>query len=260
MKNPYREKILKTIQRLGRIYSVWNVFSDFVEMGALAVANSVDRKAETWEKREKQYLETIGKYSSDEQKLFPIMLADLMEALQFELTWANAPVDVLGTLFHELELHNKYKGQFFSPQHVCDLMGVIALGDGRSEIEQRGYITMNEPCCGSGAMVLGFARAMLEADLNYCTQLAVLATDIDIKCVHMCYLQLSLYGIPAVVTHGNTLTLEEWSRWYTPIYIVRGWRRRLGLASIFGKLGAQTPKAIEQPAEPEQLSLFKEEN
>ena len=73
-------------------------------------------------------------------------------------------------------------------------------------------------------MVLGFARAMLEAELNYCFQLFVLATDIDIKCVHMTYLQLSLYGIPAAVTHGNALTLEEWSRWETPVYIMHGWK------------------------------------
>ena len=32
----------------------------------------------------------------------------------------------------------------------------------------------------------------------------------------MAYIQLSLYGIPAVVIHGNTLTMETWSHWYTP--------------------------------------------
>lgn len=42
------------------------------------------------------------------------------------------------------------------------------------------------------------------------------AQDIDIRCVWMAYIQLSLYGIPAMVIHGNTLTMEEWDRWYTP--------------------------------------------
>lgn len=32
----------------------------------------------------------------------------------------------------------------------------------------------------------------------------------------MAYIQLCLYQIPAVVIHCNTLTMEEWSRWYTP--------------------------------------------
>ena len=172
--NPYQEKILKTIQRLSRIYSVWNVFVDFVELGALCIANScAGKNSPEWEKREKQYLETLGKYQPEEQKLFPEMFADLVEALQYELTWTNAPTDVLGTLFHELELHNEYKGQFFTPQHVCDLMGMIALEDGEEAIRKRGFITMSESCCGSGAMILGFARAMLEKNLNYCEQLVV---------------------------------------------------------------------------------------
>ena len=255
--NPHRKKILKAIQKLSERHSVWDVFSDFVELGALCIANSADKKTETWEKREKQYLETIGKYNPDEQKLFPEMFADLVEALEYELTWRNAPTDVLGTLFHELELHNKYKGQFFTSQNVCDMMGQIAFGDGAEISKGKPYISLCEPACGSGAMIFGFARAMMEKDFNYCTQLLVEATDIDLKCVYMCYLQLSLYGIPAVVIHGNTLTLEEWSRWYTPVYIMGGWGWRTR-----PNAGEQMPKEdkTEQPAEPEQLTLFKEEN
>jgi len=227
-RNPYKEKILKTINKIGYAHSVWNVFSDFVELGALAIANScADKKTTEWETREKQYLEIIGKYRPEEQKLFAEMFADLVFALEYELTWSNAPVDILGALFHGLELHNKYKGQFFTPQHVCDMMGAIALGDSGDQINEKGYITLNEPCCGSGAMCLGFAKAMLDAEMNYCQQLVVLATDIDLKCVHMAYLQLSLYGIPAVVIHGNTLTLEEWSHWFTPIYIMYGWHKKV---------------------------------
>ena len=32
----------------------------------------------------------------------------------------------------------------------------------------------------------------------------------------MAYIQLALYNIPAVIIHGNTLTVEEWSHWFTP--------------------------------------------
>jgi methylase of polypeptide subunit release factors len=105
------------------------------------------------------------------------------------------------------------------------MMGAIALGDSMSALNEEGRISLAEPCCGSGAMVLGFAKAMIDAGLNYCTQLAVTAADIDLKCVYMAYLQLSLYGIPAVVIHGNTLTSDEWARWYTLTYNLRSWRR-----------------------------------
>jgi type I restriction-modification system DNA methylase subunit len=223
--NPYRQKILKTILHLGRVHAIWDVFSDFAELGSLRIANSVRRKTEEWEKRETRYLETIGRYRQEERKLFPEMFADLVQALEYELTRMNAPADVLGVLFHELGLHDKYKGQFFTPQSICDMMGAIALGDNGSALNEEGRISPAEPCCGSGAMVLGFAKAMFDAGLNYCTQLAITAADTDIKCVYMTYLQLSLYGIPAVVIHGNTLTSDEWARWYTPTYNLRGWRR-----------------------------------
>ena len=258
MQNQYQEKITKAIRRLGQVYSTWNVFSDFVEMSALSIANSVECDKELWGKREARYLEVVARYRPDEQKLFPEMFADLVEALEYELTWSNAPVDILGRIFHDLELHNKYNGQFFTPQHVCDLMGAIAFGDSAEQVKAQGYITCSEPCCGSGAMIFGLAKAMMEAELNYCSQLLVLATDVDLKCVHMTYLQLSLYGIPAVVVHGNTLTLEEWSRWFTPVYQIHGWRFRSGLVSALDLLSTQTPKQEGPPAEPEQLSIFEE--
>jgi type I restriction-modification system DNA methylase subunit len=239
MKNPYKEKIVKTIRQLGYVYSTWNVFNDFVEMSALTIANSVEHVTEIRDKREERYLEAIRKYRPEEQNLFPEMFADLVNALQYELTWSNAPVDVLGVIFHELELHDQYKGQFFTPQSICDAMGVIAFGDSQKRLQEKGYITLNEPCCGSGAMCLGFAKAMLDAGFNYCAQLAVLATDIDLKCVHMCYLQLSLYGIPAIVVHGNSLTLEEWSRWFTPVmYLRMTGAKKSEYMSVFDKYSA----------------------
>ena len=35
-----------------------------------------------------------------------------------------------------------------------------------------------------------------------------------------------------VVIHGDTLKNEEQSRWYTPVYIVDGWRFRERLAAL----------------------------
>ena len=67
-RNPYKNKILKAIHSLAYRHSTWNVFSDFVELGALCIANScAGKKTEEWEKREKQYLDVIAKYNKDEQ-------------------------------------------------------------------------------------------------------------------------------------------------------------------------------------------------
>ena len=57
--------------------------------------------------------------------------------------------------------------------------------------------------------------------------LHVTCTDVDLRCVHMTYLQASLLHIPAIVQHGNSLSSEVWSRWYTPAHILGGWAHRL---------------------------------
>lgn len=217
--------MLKTIRDLSRSYGTWQVFSDFLSMAANAISNSVD--TQNFKSREENYLAIIKKYTPDEQKLFPELFACLVLALEKDLE-TKGFVDVLGVLFHELELHNHYVGQFFTPQNVCNMMGEITIGEPATELEEKGFISVLEPCIGSGAMVLGFAQAFSNRKFNPQKQLVVKGIDIDIKCVHMTYIQLSLYGIPAVVVHGNTLTNEEWSHWYTPTYILGGWSRKIG--------------------------------
>jgi len=64
-------------------------------------------------------------------------------------------------------------------------MGKCTIDEHDSFIEEKGYISVCEPCCGSGAMILGAAKALKDAGYNYQQQMVVHATDIDIKCVHM---------------------------------------------------------------------------
>lgn len=216
----YKKELIKHIEALRYKYSTWQVFSDFVEMAAISISNSVN-----WlnkEEREERYLEIINSYDKKSQERFPEMFACLVNALQNSID-TTGPTDVLGQVFHDLELHSKWHGQFFTPMSICNAMGSMTTTDVEEKIAENGFITVSEPCCGSGAMILGLANALAEKKISYNTQMVVTAVDVDLKCVHMCYLQLSLYGIPAVIIHGNTLTAEEWSRWYTPVYMVDNW-------------------------------------
>jgi len=218
------------IQKLGTRHSTWKVFEDFCAIAAITISNSVLPNQE----RENDYLSLIKEYTREELDMITEMFADLV--LSLEKQSHLGPADILGGIFHDLELHNKYKGQFFTPQHICKAVGAITCPpdekSGRKMLEEVGYFEVCEPCVGSGAMVLGFANALQDIKLNYCSDMCVTATDIDLKCVHMAYIQLSLYGIPAVVVHGNTITLEEWSHWYTPIYVVNAWDLRRKLHGI----------------------------
>ena len=90
-------------------------------------------------------------------------------------------------------------------------------------IDEQGYMTLNEPACGAGSMILGMATLLLELGYNPQKKLLIKAVDIDRRCVDMCFTQLGYYGLPAVVIHGDTLSRKEWKKQYTPIYILDLW-------------------------------------
>lgn len=214
------KNLINLITKASYRHSTWQVFSDFVEISAISLSNAVDWTHK--ENRENRYFEIINSYEKEEQILFPKMYAELVMALERGIV-RNGPTDVLGSVYHELELHNKWKGQFFTPIHVSEAMGMIAVPDKKGIIEEKGFIRVAEPCVGSGSMIIGFANALKTNKVDYTSKMVVTAIDIDLKCVHMAYIQLSLYGIPAVIIHGNSITMQEWSKWYTPTYVLDGW-------------------------------------
>lgn len=217
----HRKEIVKLMRQAASSQGIWDVFRDFVEMSALAIANTVDLVQAA--AREKRYLQTVGRYDRAEADLFPLMLAELAEALE-------DPHDALGAVFGDLELGDTARGQFFTPYSVCQLMARITVGDGaelRALVERNGYVTLSEPSVGAGAQVIAFAQAMREAGLNPQQQLHVTAIDIDARAAHMAFVQFSLLGIPAQVEVGNALTLETRETFYTPAHVLDGWAVRL---------------------------------
>lgn len=242
--NDIKKKLIDIIMELSYKHDIWKVFSDFVEVSAIALSNGIDPTHK--EEREQRYMELIKTYSKEELNMITEAFACL--AMEAELSFNSGICrDILGGLFHELELHNKYKGQFFTPSVVCELMAAVTVADVEEQIKEKGYITVSEPCTGSGAMVLGIAKVLMNKNISCSSQMVVTAIDVDLKCVCMTYIQLSLYGIPAVVIHGNTLTTEEWSRWYTPAYVLDGWiwREPCGITSSRNKYDEMLKSCLE---------------
>ena len=106
------------------------------------------------------------------------------------------------------------------------MMARMLVGDG-AEVRAKGFLDVLEPASGAGGMVIAMADALQQAGLNYQGAMHATCIDIDLCCVHMTYLQASLLHIPAIVLHGNSLSNEVWSRWYTPAHVLGGWRRRI---------------------------------
>jgi len=163
----YKKEIISLLKNAAYSKDLAQVFNDFLEMAALSIANSVDFTKR--EERENRYLDLINSYDKRHQELFPEMLAHLVMALDEKAHTAGTE-DILGIIFHELELHSVYKGQFFTPQYISDFMAEITCDDMQGVIEEKGYIAMNEPCCGSGVMITSFCKAMKKNNLNYHSQ------------------------------------------------------------------------------------------
>lgn len=180
--------IIKLLQSLSGKYSVYEIFANWVQMMALSFAQAVRYE----EKRETEYKEIVNRYTQEE-------LAKLFEATAYLWEWAEREMtDMLGYIYMHLDLGSKSHGQFFTPYHICKLMAKIP------EYEE-GLIKVNEPTCGAGGNIIALAEALKDKGLNYQQIMRATLQDIDTKAVYMSYVQMCIYGIPAVVFQSDTL-------------------------------------------------------
>jgi len=256
----------------------WQVWSDFVVMAAICISNAVDRSH--FEAREKMYRSITEKYNAREMNCFEEMFTHIVLAID-----RNPDQDFLGELFMCLGLGNESGGQFFTPYDVCRAMVAMTYGeDIKAKIEKQGWVSVNDPACGAGALLIAFANECSRhpgADINYQTSVLFVAQDIDLIAGCMCYIQLSLLGCPGYVVVANTLTnpcasidgralipRHGENIWYTPFYFrdVWHWRRLFwqvqSIIDTVPTVPEPVPTAPEEPAIPltenkaGQLSFF----
>jgi type I restriction-modification system DNA methylase subunit len=228
-----RKEFLSLFGQIARYKHRYDVFRDFVTMSAITLRNAMVMN----QTLEDEYLSIIKGYEKDDQQQFPKLLALLVDMLEFE------PSDVLGNLFGVLELTSKEKGQFFTPQPISELMASI-VGSEEISLGDKPFITLSEPACGAGGMVLAFVKQMQRSGHNPAERLWVQAIDVDRLAALMCYVQLSLWHVPAEVIVGNTLSLEVREVWDTPAHILGNWPYKL---RIQAEEQASEPNAKREP-------------
>jgi hypothetical protein len=235
-----RETFIRLFNSIACREHRYTVFRDFVQMSATALHIPFCKN----EALEKEYLALMEKYSKEEIFKFEKLLDNLIEILQPE------PRDILGSLCAELELGNLKNGQFFTPHELSVLMAKMLYSGVIDELKtgNKPFVTVLEPACGAGGMVLAFAGEMRQSGLNPAEKLFVRCIDIDRLMGFMCYLQLSLWGIPAQIIIGNTLSGEWREIYYTPIYYLHGWDMRLKIRKFMDL--CESPKNPQPDAEP----------
>jgi type I restriction-modification system DNA methylase subunit len=208
----------KTNKRMNR------VFSDFCEICFCSlhnifyntnIGNKIKEKYDNLEKCETRYLELIKDYEKDNIDKFAECFGIL------KLLFLKEKKDYLGKLYSEIGIGDNKLGQYFTPSHIASAMNQMVFDKEYIEscIEEKGYISIYEPTCGSGIFLIENIN-ILEKDFGneIFDRVKYKARDIDDLLIKICYTQLLLcnMNIYAECIVGNTLKKERREVYYTP--------------------------------------------
>lgn len=123
----------------------------------------------------------------------------------------NGWYDAFGDFFMEVIGRNSqsYRGQFFTPNSLCNLLAQISLPDGAETKEPtwnvRGFgkrLICNDPTCGSGRLLLAAHAEMVSRKAR---PMYFIAEDIDRICCKMTAINFMLHGMFGEVVCHDTL-------------------------------------------------------
>lgn len=229
-----QKEIYKRFRHLSEKYGRWEVWSDFIVLSACILCAS-DRV-----EREQECAGIVKRYKSDDIEQLSQMFDLTVEALE-----RNPDQDFLGDLFMRFDLSNTWKGQFFTPYCVCKAMSAMTIGDVPAQLKTKSWVSVNDPACGAGALLIAFAQECLLQKVNYQQSVLFVAQDIDRIAALMCFIQLSLLGCPGYVVVGDTflhptvgpselLPIKQDGQeiWYTPMMYTDIWQCRLAIEKV----------------------------
>ena len=125
-----------------------------------------------------------------------------MEDTPYQDLLGNIHMDLLG------EKGKQHNGEFHTPPSICTFMAQLTMA--QHQWPEHGEMTVCEPACGAGAQILALAEVVGKERLH---RLRVQAIDISSLACDMCFINTTLWGIPTVVIHGNSLSCESWNAW-----------------------------------------------
>ena len=192
------QEIIKILEKVSYKHSILYVFQDFIALMALEISVKTECLIKDVSNRIEQIKVITKKYNEQFKQLVSKEISE------------NRFQDFFGVIFHELSLQNKYKGQFFTPYTVSYAIAKMNIGNLEKDI-----IYIGEPSGGSGGMCIAACQVTEEQGLNYSSKLLFEVNDIDINCVYMSYIQLSLIGAAARINHKNSLSSEHFDSFIT---------------------------------------------
>lgn len=139
------------------------------------------------------FKQCLDRYSREEGEEFGRLMGLYVDAVE-----AEPFRDVLGEIFMRLDVKSARAGQYFTPHCVAEAMARMSFERAQFErlVQEKGEVTVCDPCVGSGVMLLAYAR-IVNQEFGYwgTSRLRLYGTDIDQRCVHMCRIQLRMNGL-----------------------------------------------------------------
>ncbi len=212
-----KKEFISLFEETARYHHRFKVFCDFVTISAISLRNSCSFSKAL----EDEYHLIMKSYEPKDQERLCKLLAITVQGLEL------APEDFLGDIFMSLEFGDARRGQFYTPQNVSKMMAEMQFSHLDELLKEKPFVTVSEPACGAGGMILPIVDILLRAGHSPAETIWVQAIDVDRTAALMCYIQLSLWAIPAQVIVGNCLTLEVREVWHTPMHYLKGWKSRL---------------------------------
>jgi len=211
------EEIVKIITSMSGKYAPSLIFEDFVKMVAISLSNSTDIiHTKVWKNREEQYKAIISKYTTEEYNKFIKILGILVNLFNEDI------YDYLGEIYMKCQMGNSRTGQFFTPFNLSELTAKLSIDDLEKIKKSSDIMTLNEPTCGGGGLILAYLKILKDNNINYQKRVKIVAQDLDFRSVYMTYIQLSLVGARAKVIQGDTLAepnvKEKNCIFYTPMW------------------------------------------
>lgn len=204
---PPQRRFESALLEISRTHNIWTVFNDFLDYSMLMMR--------WWDIKASDFMDLEKKYPEKRHaQLFTEAYFSMADIADGDGTGFNDP---FGDFFMEY-LGNNYKGQFFTPEPICEMIAKMQIG---TELPDKA--TVADPCCGSGRLLLAAAKINRKA-LFY-------GMDIDLTCCKMTVINFMLNTLAGEVTWMNTITQKRWKSWiikkvmdgtgrYLPFYTV----------------------------------------
>ena len=222
------DSFVKQFEKTSRGQNYYETWVAFVSTLASFIATASMNDCEWLREKAESSMATVA-FTKDEMTELHLLAIQAFEE--------DSEQDLLGDAYMRLGIGSKENGQFFTPYHLSRAMASlnIDIEKAEREIEEHGYITVNDPAAGGGANLIAAANVLLSHGINYQQKALFVAQELSEMTALSCYIQMSLLGMPGIVMIGDTLRLDYRFSLYTPtLALSEAWLYRMLARGVFG--------------------------